>query len=61
MPSKVITDFDPIEWREFLPDIYCRRDDPTVIAFKCKDSFKEEKREGPVMTMPKEESKEDKN
>ena len=44
-------DFDPIEWREFLPGVYCRRDDARVICFKCEE--KEEKKE-------KEEEKEEK-
>ena len=38
-------DFDPIEWREFLPGVYCRRDDARVICFKCEEEKKEQKEE----------------
>ena len=42
MPSEVIQDFDPIEWKEFLPGVYHLRSDPTKIAFLCKEERKEE-------------------
>lgn len=35
MPSREIEDFDPIEWKELAPGMYCHRQDRTMIAFRC--------------------------
>ena len=35
MPSEVIENWDPVEWKEFLPGVYHLRSDPTQIAFRC--------------------------
>ncbi len=45
--STIIEDFDISEWREFLPGIYCMKDDATVIAFKCSEGHKQGKRDPP--------------
>ena len=33
--SRVIENFDPSDWRECLPGVFCRKDDPQEIAFLC--------------------------
>ena len=51
MPSERI-DFDPVEWKEFMPGVFYRRDKPDELCFRCtnektKTKEKEEKkREG---------------
>ncbi len=65
MPSEVIDNFDPVEWKEFMPGVYHLRSDPTQIAFLCvnhpsisKEESKEESEKEKLTYVRK---KEDKN
>ena len=42
--SKLV-DFDPYEWREFMPGMFYRRDNPEDICFLCNEPKEETKEE----------------
>ena len=44
MQTKTIVEFDPIEWKEIMPGIFCRRNDKQSICFRCPEE-KPEKNE----------------
>ena len=43
--SKIVEDFDPVEWKEFLPGVYHNRIDKTEIIFRCDKEPEEEIKE----------------
>ena len=38
-------DFDPVEWKEFLPGMFYRRDNPEDFCFLCEEPKEETKEE----------------
>ena len=37
MPSEIIENWDPSEWKMFMKGVYYLRSDPTQIAFLCEE------------------------